>query len=233
MRWRNPREDGAHYRRGREVLWGLVVLMILVGEGYWLYWWVVLNPYPRRLIEEYVPFLAPGDPPPVFQELVVEAGRRYDVSVALINSVIWQESRFDPEARGKAGEIGLMQLRELAAREWADAEGLTNFVHAWVEDPRTNIWAGTWYLKKMLTRYGETDYPLVYALADYNAGRKNVLRWNEGIASTNSRAFFQNIDFPTTRRYIDAVVDRFARYYEEAAARKGKTGPAGFQSRVN
>src|SRR5215510_4782401 len=50
------------------------------------------------------------------------AARRYSVEPALIKAVVWRESRFNPRARGRAEEIGLMQIREDAAREWADAE---------------------------------------------------------------------------------------------------------------
>ena len=45
--------------------------------------------------------------------------------------------------------------------------------------------AGTWYLRKLLRRYPRADDPVVYALADYNAGRTHVLRWNKGPAATN------------------------------------------------
>ena len=42
-------------------------------------------------------------------------------------------------------------------------------------DPAKNTMAGSWYLRKLIGRYGNTDNPLAYALADYNAGRNNVL----------------------------------------------------------
>ena len=49
------------------------------------------------------------------------AAQRYGVEPALIKAVVWRESKFHAEARGRAGEIGLMQLREETAQEWADA----------------------------------------------------------------------------------------------------------------
>jgi len=42
------------------------------------------------------------------------------------------------------------------------------------------------HLGKLLGRYLQTDDPVPYALADYNAGRANVLRWLTGSATTNS-----------------------------------------------
>jgi soluble lytic murein transglycosylase len=67
-------------------------------------------------------------------------------------------------------------------------------------------------LRKLLGRYKHTDNPMAYALADYNAGRSNVLRWNKGLAATNSQAFLKQIDFPSTKTYVRAVLTRYAHY---------------------
>src|SRR6516162_8945505 len=77
------------------------------------------------------------------------AARRYGVEPALIKAVVWRESRFHPDARGRAGELGLMQLRDDAAREWAEAEQLTGFTHEQCLDPITNTLAGAWYVHKL------------------------------------------------------------------------------------
>lgn len=144
-----------------------------------------------------------------FDEPIRVAARRYGVPAELIRAVIWQESRFDPDARGSAGELGLMQLMEDAALEWAAASRVAGFVHAQALDPATNTLAGSYYLAKLLRRYPQTDDPLPYALADYNAGRGNVLRWMKGPAATNSAAFREAITFPGTRRYIQAITRRY------------------------
>ncbi len=140
------------------------------------------------------------------------AARRYGVEPALIKAVVWRESRFDPRAVGSAKEIGLMQIRLPTAQEWAAAERVPQFDPVNLFDPRTNTLVGAWYLRKLLARYGQTDNAAVYALADYNAGRKNVLRWNRGSAATSSRAFLKAMDFPGTRQYITAVLGRRQRY---------------------
>lgn len=105
-----------------------------------------------------------------------------------------------------------MQLRGAAAQEWADAEGLSTFEHEHCLDPGTNTLAGAWYLRKLLARYAQTDDPLPYALADYNAGRGNVLKWNYGGGATNSAAFVEQIGFPATRAYLKAVIARYQAY---------------------
>jgi soluble lytic murein transglycosylase len=144
--------------------------------------------------------------------VILAAAQRYAVEPALVKAVVWRESRFNPRAKGKAGEIGLMQIREPAAREWAAAENLASFQHQQLFDPAKNTQAGAWYLAKLLRRYVHADNPTAYALADYNAGRNNVLRWNKGPAATNSAAFLRQMDFPGTRQYIIAVQKRY-RYY--------------------
>ncbi len=150
------------------------------------------------------------------QDAVIHAAAaRYGVDGALVKAVVWREGWFDPNARGKAGEIGLMQIREPAAREWAEAERIAGFQHEHILDPGSNTLAGAWYLAKLLRRYPQTDDPVPYALADYNAGRGNVLRWNGGAAATNSQQFLTQMTFPGTRRYVETVTQRRAKYRDE------------------
>ncbi len=139
---------------------------------------------------------------------ILAAARRYHIEPALVKAVIWRESRFNSHARGRAGEIGLMQIRETAALEWADAERIIPFHHEQLIDPGTNTLAGAWYLSKLLKRYAHTDNPAPYALADYNAGRSHVLRWNKEAAATNSAAFISQITFPGTQKYIGSIQQR-------------------------
>ncbi len=150
-----------------------------------------------------------------FDAPIRRAAARYGVSPALVKAVVWRESNFDPTAVGKAGEIGLMQLMDDAAHEWAGATRLTEFAHEHVFDPGTNTLAGSYYLAKLLRRYAATDNPLPYALSDYNAGRGNVLKWMAGPARTNSAAFVAQIGFPSTREYVAAITERYAKYRAE------------------
>src|SRR2546428_11154049 len=100
-------------RRRRLAL--LIVLCLLGGAaGYW--WW-----QERRERSQDGPIHA--------------AAQRYGVDAALIKAVVWRESRFDPSVRGRAQEIGLMQLQEAAAQEWAEAEHIAGFEHEHCFDP--------------------------------------------------------------------------------------------------
>jgi soluble lytic murein transglycosylase len=147
------------------------------------------------------------------------AASRYGVDPMLGKAVVWRESRFRADTRGGKGELGLMQIQEDAAREWAEAEHVVAFSHEDCLDPATNVLAGTFYLGKLLKRYARTDNPVPYALADYNAGRGNVLKWLGGAGATNSAVFLDQIGFPGTKNYVHSVMRRYALY--RALARVG------------
>jgi peptidoglycan lytic transglycosylase len=144
-----------------------------------------------------------------FDAAIAEAARRYQLEPALLRAVIWRESDFNPDVRGRAGELGLMQIRETAALEWASAEHVKSFDHAACLNPLTNVLAGAWYLKRVLRHYGQADDPLPFGLAEYNAGRGNVLKWLAGGGATNSAAFMERIGFPGTRLYVQKIIERY------------------------
>jgi len=50
------------------------------------------------------------------QDAIRDAAHRYGVEPGTDKAVVWRESRFNPNARGRAQEIGLMQIQEVAAR---------------------------------------------------------------------------------------------------------------------
>jgi soluble lytic murein transglycosylase len=153
----------------------------------------------------------PGAPQstPEIDAWILEASDRYAVDPLLVKAVIWKESRFNIEARGAAGEVGLMQILSLAALDWASAEGLEEFDVRMLEDPRTNVLTGSWYLAHLMKRYLTTDNPIPYTLADYNAGRSNVLRWWDDYSKTNSASFIEQIGYPSTQRYVLDVMKNY------------------------
>ena len=150
---------------------------------------------------------------------ILAAARQHGVDPALIKAVIWRESKFDPHARGTKGETGLMQIMDLTGREWADAQRLPFVAPVMLRDPSRNIDCGAWYLRKLLPRYTKTDNPVPYALADYNAGRGNVLKWMKDEAATNSAVFIERIGFPSTQNYVREVMERRERYVAQFAGK--------------
>ncbi len=137
--------------------------------------------------------------------LLDAAAARYQVPPALVASLIWQETRFNPTCRGKAGEIGLMQIMPQSAAEWAKAEHIAGFDPHSLFDPGTNMLAGTWYLARALTRWSAQTDPVPYALAEYNAGRSNVIRWERNTAQRPGM-FTESISYPGTRSYVRNIL---------------------------
>ncbi len=160
----------------------LIILIVVVGLGVVVY----------RHIHAY-------------DKIIVRVGAAHQVETSLIRAVIWKESRFNARQVGKHGEIGLMQLTEGAAREWAAAVGQKKFVMRDLYNPEININAGTWYLKRAIKFWTAKKNPLPYALAEYNAGRSNTLRW-AAQDKNDPNIFWSSITYPTTRKYVRDVL---------------------------
>ncbi len=127
----------------------------------------------------------------------------------LVRAVIWRESRFNPHCVGRAGEVGLMQVTELAAQEWAEANGIQQLTRRNLANPYVNIRAGTWYLARALRYWSNRPDPIPFALAEYNAGRSNALRWARRARSSEAEHFVRAITYPSTRQYIRDILIRY------------------------
>ena len=142
------------------------------------------------------------------------AGGEYGVDPALVVAVMRKESGFDARAKGKAGEIGLMQIMPATGKEWAEMEGV-RFRAKHLYDPLTNARAGAWYLREGLDRWDGRADPLPYALARYNAGNSRVVAWDRKAgARSGTRRFVDAIDIPTTKRYVEDILLDYRGYLE-------------------
>src|SRR5881396_3508623 len=146
-----------------------------------------------------------------YDRLIRSVALEHHLDPMLVKAVVWRESRFDPRKHGGAGERGLMQVREKAANEWARENKIANFHVEQLFDPRTNLEAGTWYLRRAFEHWETQSDPLPFALAEYNAGASRAQRWSggAGVADIPVRKFLQNIDFPGTRKYVDSISARY------------------------
>jgi soluble lytic murein transglycosylase len=128
-----------------------------------------------------------------YDHIVVGHAANYDLDPALLAAVIYRESRFDAGARSSSGAIGLMQLLPDTAKGIALHTGGSRFRVADLYDPEINVRYGAFYLRRLLTKYGDERL----ALAAYNAGQANVDEW---------RAQGKGIVFAETREYVDSVL---------------------------
>ena len=119
--------------------------------------------------------------------LVERIAARYSLSPALLEALVWQESRWRHDAVSPKGALGLTQLMPATAREL----GVDPL------DPVANLEGGARYLRSLLDRF---DGDLVKALAAYNAGPGRVERAN-GIPAIRE-----------TQGYVAAILARLNNY---------------------
>jgi soluble lytic murein transglycosylase len=150
-----------------------------------------------------------------YDQLILTVARNNELDPMLVKAVVWRESRFDPKKLGAAGERGLMQVSEIAAREWATENRITNFRPEDLFDPKTNVKAGAWYLHRAMTHWQRAHNPVPFALAEYNAGASRAQRWagGDGSQPISASAFQNNIDFPGTKKYVESIIERY-RFYK-------------------
>jgi soluble lytic murein transglycosylase-like protein len=120
-----------------------------------------------------------------YAQALVDTAKANDISPYLLEAVVWQESRWNPSARSRAGAIGLAQLMPGTARDLGVDP----------RDPIQNLSGGARYLRQQLNRFnGDVEK----ALAAYNAGPGRVMT-ARGIPS-----------IPETQAYVRAIVARLA-----------------------
>ena len=144
-----------------------------------------------------------------YDALIRSTAEQHRIDPMLVKAVIWSESRFDPQKFGGAGERGLMQITEIAAKEWAQENKIEGFRVEELFDPKVNLQAGTWYLARAMQHWKKQSDPVPFALAEYNAGASRAQRWaggDDAVVAPNT--FRNNIDFPGTRKYVEVVIAR-------------------------
>lgn len=137
--------------------------------------------------------------PLAFNEDVSQLAAGTGVPESLVYAVIRAESNFLPTAQSPAGAVGLMQLMPSTAKRMAG----TDFHASHLTQPRTNIGYGIRHLKYLLALF---KGDVVLAVAAYNAGSANVIRWQKSFGSLPTNEFIENIPFPETREYVKRVL---------------------------
>jgi soluble lytic murein transglycosylase-like protein len=120
-------------------------------------------------------------------EMLSKAGRKHNLDVDLLASVVKAESGGNAVAVSRAGARGLMQLMPATAEELGVKDSF---------EPEQNVSGGTAYLDALLTSYHNN---LALALAAYNAGPAAVAKYR-GIPP-----------YRETRAYVARVIHEFNR----------------------
>lgn len=128
--------------------------------------------------------------PPAFQAKVAELAARFDLSPALIEALVWQESRWRTGAVSPVGARGLAQLMPGTARDLGVNPN----------DPFANLEGGARYLRAQMDRFGGD---VEKALAAYNAGPGRVIK-SGGVPRIRE-----------TQGYVAAIMGRLSNHSRE------------------
>lgn len=144
-----------------------------------------------------------------YKETVERHALAHQLDPLLIASIMRVESGFDPRAISVKGARGLMQLMPETAQWVAEQMGMDAFGLEMLFEPEVNVRMGAWYLSDLRRLFeGET----VLALAAYNGGRGNVLRWLNEQAWSGAIEEISDIPFPETREYVRRVLSTYTIY---------------------
>ena len=125
---------------------------------------------------------------------------QYNLSSALVASVINTESSFDKNATSIKGACGLMQIMPTTGQYIAENLGQTFNIDN-LYNPDTNIQYGCYYLNYLFDKF--KDQRVV--LASYNAGEGVVSNWLKDSRYSQDGVTLQHIPYQQTRQYVDKV----------------------------
>jgi soluble lytic murein transglycosylase len=156
-----------------------------------------------------------------YDAVIARESARHHVDPDLVWSIAYEETYFRPWKKGRNGEIGLMQVTPVVAREWAADSNNTFFggskpidADTLLLDPERNIQIACWYLEKAGDTYQGMPGREARMLAAYNAGPSRAADWNRvesGVRPLNEQEFIARIDIASTRAYVTSILERYRR----------------------
>jgi soluble lytic murein transglycosylase-like protein len=162
---------------------------------------VRVDPRTGRLVRAFVPVNRRMQPVRIspqstedspVRDLVADAAKRYEVSPALVDSVIQVESNYNPFAVSPKGAQGLMQLMPATARRFGVRDSF---------DPKDNIEGGVKYLKFLQETFKDDRL----AIAAYNAGEGAVQKYKNNVPP-----------YPETVNYVAQVGRKYSQAQQTA-----------------
>jgi soluble lytic murein transglycosylase-like protein len=143
--------------------------------------------------------------PTKYQEEIIKDARANNLDPYLVMGLIHQESYYNPSARSPVGAVGLMQLMPPTAKELARRLNSSSDI----EIPQVNIRLGTYYFRQLVDMFGGAT---LLAVASYNAGMGNVMRWRRAAPRKPMDEFIESMPFQETRNYVKRVTMLGAAY---------------------
>ena len=136
--------------------------------------------------------------PTKYKDDIIKNAKENNLDPYLVMGLIHQESYYNPSARSPVGAVGLMQLMPPTGRQLAQRLNTSSNL----EDPTVNIRLGTYYFRQLVDMFhGAT----LLAVASYNAGMGNVMRWRRASPRRPLDEFLESMPFQETRNYVKRV----------------------------
>lgn len=130
-------------------------------------------------------------------KIIDQSAERYNINKIEFRAIAWQESRFNPDAVGSDGEIGMYQLLPKGAiKEYNRIKGFR--IDAFFWDIENNVEVAAWF-------YGQRIVELLNHYNHENTLRNRIIAYNAGIGNLN-----KGIVPASTEQYIDNVKNYIA-----------------------
>jgi membrane-bound lytic murein transglycosylase MltF len=171
--------------------------------------WVLpaLEREPFSKMEEYV-------------SLFKKYGEQYNFDWVLLASFAYQESRFDHNAKSRAGALGIMQILPSTAAD--KLIGIND-----ISTPENNIHAGTRYLSVLRDTYFSDEKlddfeRMLFTMAGYNAGPNRIRRMRKEAEShgLDPDKWFKNVEYVVASRIGREPVEYVGNIFQHYVAYK-------------
>lgn len=122
-----------------------------------------------------------------------------DNNPIVLQSIIKEESHFNPFVKSSVGAIGLMQLMPATYNEVVTKHNLPTNLNV----ETANITAGSLYYSSLKKVLGNKD---LYAITAYNGGIGSVTNWFSKLIYSDTDEFVEQIPYPETKNYVKKVL---------------------------
>lgn len=144
-----------------------------------------------------------------YENEIVEIANIYNLSPALVASVVNVESGYNKNAISKKGALGLMQVKLSTADFMNSVYNKTEKLNQTnLLDEKTNLHYGCMYLKYLIKKFDD----VFTALAAYNAGETIVRLWLEDENYSLDKLSLRTIPFKETNNYVKKIKSNLAFY---------------------
>ena len=126
-----------------------------------------------------------------FTPMIEGIAARLRLDKHLVHALITAESAYDPNAKSRAGAVGLMQLMPDTASRYGVKDRY---------DPRQNVFGGMLYLRDLMFQFRD----VVLAIAAYNAGENAVLKYGSQVPPYAETQTFVRLVLGFYRDYREA-----------------------------